>query len=149
MLLSRRGFTLIEMMIVVGIIAILVAIALPNFMRSRVQTNEAQAIENLRVIGSAQVSYHASHNGYGSWGELRMPAAGGPPYLSGSWDEGFERGGYTYSMPEVNDASFVCIATPTDPGVTGTKYFRVDGSGIIRFSTDGEPEDTDTPIGSG
>lgn len=143
-----RGFTLIEMMIVVGIIAILAAIAIPNFMRSRVQTNEAQAIENLRVIGSAQVSYHSGNNTFGSWGNLRTPPSGGPPYLDGGWADGFEKGGYTYSMPSATSSAFVVEAAPTDPGVTGTRYFRVDTSGIIRFSFAGTPDETDMPIGA-
>lgn len=145
---TTRGFTLMEMMIVVAIISVILAIAVPNLMRNRMQTNEAQAIENLRVIGSAQVSYHSGHNTFGTWDNLRMPAAGGPPFLSGGWTDGFEKGGYTYAMPETTSAAFLCLASPVDPGVSGARYFRIDTSGIIRYNFDGEPDDTDTPIGS-
>src|SRR5271170_7838159 len=62
---STRGFSLIELLIVVAIILIVVAIAVPNLLRSRIAANEASAVENLRTITTASVVYNTTYqNGY-------------------------------------------------------------------------------------
>lgn len=59
------GFSLIELLIVVAIILIIAAIAIPNFIRARMQANEAGAIQNLRTVSTAQVAYQIAYqNGY-------------------------------------------------------------------------------------
>lgn len=62
---SNRGFSLIELLIVVAIILIIAAIAVPNFMRARMAANEAAAVSNVRTITTAAVAYHVTWgNGY-------------------------------------------------------------------------------------
>ena len=138
---QRCGFTLIELMIVVAIIAIIVSIALPNLLRSRMMANESAAIHDIRTIDSAQVSYNAAHLRYASFDELTSEAQGpGTAFLPGTWSEGCIREGYEFSMPDQTEHTFTVLASPETPGITGERYFRVDGSGVVRYSKEGTPE---------
>ncbi len=143
---TRSGFTLIEMMVVVAILAIIAAIAIPNLLRSRVQANEAATIEDLSVICQAQISYNAGNMTFSTFEDLTDDATG-PPFLDEGWVEGREKNGYIFTMPVSSATAFVCFADPIDPGVSGSRYYRVDTSGIVRYNDSGQPAATDTPVG--
>jgi prepilin-type N-terminal cleavage/methylation domain-containing protein len=143
---STKGFTLIEMMIVVAIIAIICAIAVPNLLRSKIQANEAATIEDLSVIAEAQISFNAGKLTFTSFAGL-TDDSNGPPFLDQTWSEGRVKNGYVFSITSANASSFVCFADPDDVGVTGSKYYRVDTSGIIRSNPTGRPSSTDPPVG--
>ena len=72
---DQRGFSLIELLIVVAIILIIAAIAIPNFLRSRIAANQASAIESLRVISTAEVTYSTT---YGTGFSTSLSALGPP-----------------------------------------------------------------------
>ena len=140
---KRTGFTLIEMMIVVAIIAIIAAIAIPNLMRARLHSNESAAISNLRSISSAEIAYNAAKNVYAS--EF-VDLLGAPPFLEGNWNIAKQGYAFTLAAP-VPNADFQCHASPTIPNKTGTRYFFTDASGVIRQNEGGEADVTSTPIG--
>jgi prepilin-type N-terminal cleavage/methylation domain-containing protein len=77
---ESQGFSLIELLIVVAIILIIAAIAIPNFMRSRIAANQASAVGSLRMINTAETTYASTYNlGYSPalW-NLGPPTSGSP-----------------------------------------------------------------------
>ncbi len=124
----NAGFTLIELMIVVEIIAVIAALAVPNYLRTRLQSNEASAVGNLHAVLDAQMSFNNVHLRYAAnFDELTSP---NPPFLSGEW--GGPRAGYQFTF-ESDGTTFAAHATPVDYGNTGYHSFFVDPSGVIRY----------------
>ena len=146
---SRGGFTLIEFMVVITVIAIIAAIALPSLLRSRMQANETTAIQNLRTILSAQLGFHTAKNRFGTINELKSEQDGaGTNYLDQTWQDGSERQGYRFTIDRAEAGFFLCYADPSQPAITGVRYFRVDTSGVIRWNSTGRPSETDPALGS-
>lgn len=136
----NNGFTLLEMMIVVEILGIVAALAIPNYIRARIQSNEAAAVSNLRVIVDAQITYNTVHHVYAE--EFAALTDSNPPFLSGRWDE--PRAGYQYRLESV-PGNFGAYATPVVFGKTGWHGFYIDSSGVIRYQPNGEA-DADSPV---
>jgi type IV pilus assembly protein PilA len=139
---KNKGFTLIELMIVVAIIAIIAAIAIPNLLRSRIQSNESAAIGNLRTVVGAQTSYHSANNTYST--DFDTLTAQTPPYLDGDW--GVTKSGYDFTMGG-SATNFSTNADPADVGTTGVRYFFVDASGVIRQDPAAAATAASDPIG--
>ncbi len=77
---SLRGFSLIELLIVVAIILIIAAIAIPSLLRSRMAANQASAIQAMRVINTAEVNYYSTYGGTYTTNLVELgPTSGGPP----------------------------------------------------------------------
>jgi len=137
---ARQGFTLIEIMLVVAVIAVIAAIAIPNLLRSKLQANETSAVSDLRTICAAQIAYSTSRLTFGDFTELVDEADGaGTSFLDASWFEGRVKAGYTFSIPIADADVFTCFADPLALGTTGSRYFRIDNSGVVRFDEAGRP----------
>jgi type IV pilus assembly protein PilA len=88
MLKGKKGFTLIELMIVVAIIGILAAIAIPNFLRFQAKSKQSEAKTNLGGIFTAEISYYGEHNFFGNFAQIAWSPTGTTrySYLSGGYD---------------------------------------------------------------
>jgi type IV pilus assembly protein PilA len=144
----EKGFSLIELLVVVAIILIIAAIAIPSLVRAKMSANEAGAGESLRTITTGETTYAAAcpDTGYSaSLQELNTGAicAGGKNIIDevlGASDPSFKAGyKFTY-VPNGSGAqntTFTVTALPIAPGISGNRGFFTDQTGVIRYSLDG------------
>ena len=138
MKLGKRGFTLVEIMIVVAIIALLAAIAIPNLLRARHNANEAAAVASLRTLSTAEESYRAAQNPL-TYGTLAQLGAATPAYIDATLAAGAKQG-YNFAMTAGPTANVYTItAEPQVPNQTGTREFSVDQTGVVFDITNKRP----------
>lgn len=126
---KRSGFTLVEIMIVVAIIALLAAIAIPNLLRARVNANEANAQATLKTIATACESYSSANNGDYPAAVSDLTGAT-PPYLNEDYT-GTDPAGYDYECGTMSASAYSCTAVPKTCGTTGTKDFTVTTGAVM------------------
>ena len=157
MLTKNKGFTLIELMIVMQIISIIAAIAIPNMIRFRIQTNQAAAVGNLAAVSRAQAMFTGAERGYAtSFADLRdTPISKGQvAYLDIDFTAGTVSG-YDYALEPAGEpvptnsgvegnSDFHARANPANPGSfgSGIYYYYVDATGVIRYSKEGPADET-------
>ena len=142
---NRKGFTLVEIMIVVAIIALLAAIAIPNLLRARANANEAAAVAALKTVASAAISYRSVNISYPLvLASMASPNAT-PPYIDstlGCTTQPCAKSGYSFAMTGgVN--TFTATAVPQDYQVSGIRSFYLDESGVIYYTADNVVASTD------
>jgi type IV pilus assembly protein PilA len=145
--MKQKGFSLIELLIVVAIILIIAAIAIPNLLRSRMAANEASAVGSIRTINTSAVTYSTTYSAQGF--PTSLAALGGPSpctavstaacLLDAVLAAG-TKSGYVFAWTGdgvTPSAGYTVTGTPVTVGSTGQRMFFSDQSGVIRYAASG------------
>jgi type IV pilus assembly protein PilA len=139
-----KGFSLIELLIVVAIILIIAAIAVPSFLRSRIVAAESAAVASVRTLNTAQISYNSAYPtvGYASTlvslgGTSCAPPSSSSACLIDTVLAGGQKSGYNFTVTNVTgtpNASYNVIATPILWDYSGMRYFCSFEDAVVRAS---------------
>ncbi len=157
---KQKGFSLIELLIVVAIILIIAAIAIPNLMRSRMAANEASAVGSIRTINTGEVTYASTYptvgfaaglaNLGGSSTQCGTPNTANACIIDNVLAAG-SKSGYTIAASGTGGdgvttpmTGYLDTAIPTTVGTTGTRSFCSDQAGVIYYDTTGNLAASDT-----
>src|SRR6202521_2333873 len=151
----QKGFSLIELLIVVAIILIIAAIAIPNLLRAKIAANQASAAGSLRTLNTACIAYSTSYGQFPTALTNLGPIASGGTATSTSADlidsvlAAGSKSGYTFKFTAgASNQSYTVTATPITAATTGQNMYFTDQSGVIRTDTSGSGAGaSSTPIG--
>jgi type IV pilus assembly protein PilA len=156
---KQKGFSLIELLIVVAIILIIAAIAIPNLIRSKMAANEASAVASLRTYNTSIVAYSTTYQTDPTTDLSQLGPATPPTSTSADLVDSLlgsatpVKSGYSFTYSPGTATSTGIITTYTilaDPSnsSTGQRHFFTDQSGVIRANTGAVAAVTDPPIGN-
>jgi type IV pilus assembly protein PilA len=159
---KQKGFSLIELLIVVAIILIIASIAIPNFLRSKMASNEASAVSSLRTINTAEVAYFSTYTNQGYSVDLASLGGAAPcavattaaaclvdNVLAGA-SVAPGKTGYRFTyVPGAGGGvvtTYAVSGLPVTPGSTGQRGFFTDQTGVLRYAITGVATVASSPL---
>jgi prepilin-type N-terminal cleavage/methylation domain-containing protein len=148
----QAGFSLIELLIVVAIILVIAAMAIPNFLRSKMSANEASAVSSLRTINTAETTYSITYPTIGyadALTKLAFPASGNSvdPNAAGLLDwvlgcttQPCQKSGYSFAISNTTGTpidGYDITAVPVSPGQSGVRGFCSNQITTVKYDPNG------------
>jgi type IV pilus assembly protein PilA len=149
---NSQGFSLVELLIVVGIILTISAIAIPNLIKAKIAANEASAVASLHSLVLAETAFASACPSIGFTQNLDdLATAATCPGGNNQIDSGLASGtksGYSFTLSNATGtpaATFAVNADPLSSG-SGTRHFYVDQSAVVRFNWSAAATSTDSAL---
>jgi type IV pilus assembly protein PilA len=144
---KNKGFSLIELLIVVAIILIIAAIAIPNLLRARRSANEGSATASMRTVGSGELLYRSTNGNFTNLAGLAADSIIDNVLGSGT------KSGYAFAATPgtTTDIQFTASGTPQIPSgatATGSRYFFTDETQVVRYAVGATAGASSSPIGN-
>ena len=142
---KQKGFSLIELLIVVAIILIIAAIAIPNLLRARIAANESSAVASVRTVNTAQITYNSSYGSVGYAASLTNlagtscapPSSTGACLIDSQLGAG-SKSGYSFGISNTSGtpiSAYNIIAAPLQPNQSGVRYFCSFADAVVRVNS--------------
>jgi type IV pilus assembly protein PilA len=146
---SRKGFSLVELLVVIAVIVVILAVAIPNIQKFRLNSAETIVIREVQTIAQAQTQYQSQFGHYASTltelgpahGAADSPAAAG--LIPGKLASG-EKDGYVFSLTSTT-SGYVVNAVPKTFGSTGRRTFYLDQNGVVHENWGPQPANDASP----
>jgi prepilin-type N-terminal cleavage/methylation domain-containing protein len=155
---KQKGFSLIELLIVVAIILIIAAIAIPNLLRSRIAANEASAVGSMRTINTAEITFSMTYPSSGFATSLGNLGGTGTSATSTNallldnvlgCGASCNKSGYNFAISNTSGtpvSTYQVNANPITSNQTGVRHFYTDASGVIRYNASNAATSSDAPL---
>jgi type IV pilus assembly protein PilA len=146
---GRRGFSLIELLIVVAIILIIAAIAIPNLLKAKMAANESAAVSNIHAVNTAEIAYSTAYPTVGFSATLVALGPAQGSYIDSALASG-TKSGYSYlyvqDTTDTPSLAYTLNVDPVTPGVTGERHFFSSEQNVTRYNLTASAGPTDPAI---